>query len=155
MRNIYFLLSLLILSSCKTLAQKQDKEYFTDLLNYGEYSLIKIKHSRGGGYTRNETNLIYLNNNKCKVHSIIQEASTIIDTVFILSGAQLMLINSLYENLKEERMESHELIIAGTITTYDINISGLNKRYYNKINYSLFEELIKLDNVPNGAFKQQ
>ena len=140
----YFLLLLIIVQSCKILSQQQSLEFLTDRLTYHNYyALITIKHY-AERYTSSEVNLIYISGNRIKIHSILKTPDFITDTMFVMSGPQIMLLDQFDKDLRENKIIPKEIVVAGSRTEFEI-IAGDTPNYYiNKSGYSLINELLKL-----------
>ena len=141
---LYFVTILISLNGCTTLAQSKKVNGFTDEIDFKDYAIIKIDYL-SERYYRYETNILYRNDTKFKLHSIIKESSNIIDTVFVLNGRQLMLIDKYFDDVKNDKLTSGEMIVAGSISKIQFITNGETNEYLNKIDYSLYHKLIKLE----------
>ena len=128
--------------SSRTQSKSTDKK-LTDTITASDFLNITIRHFVER-YKRTEVNIIYHQDNKMKIHSILKSnAATEIDTTFILSGAQLMLIDKFGEDFKNNTIVPREITFAGTRTFYYITLNGKTVTLDNKKGgYSLILDLL-------------
>ncbi len=136
----YFLLALFVCQGCKNFAQPQRLEVFADRLTYYNYVTITIRYG-AERYNRTEVNLIYRKGSEIKMHSIIKEPSALIDTLFTLSGKQMMIIDRFYQDVRNDNMKPTETVYAGSRGCYEIIIDDKKYQLESKKDYSLFREI--------------
>jgi hypothetical protein len=129
---------------CFAQSKSTDKK-LTDTIATFDFLNITIRHFVER-YERTEVNIIYHQDNKMKIHSILKSnvaTELQIDTTFILSDAQLMLIDKFGEDFKNNKIEPREITFAGTRTFYYITLDGKTVTLDNKRGgYSLILDLL-------------
>lgn len=91
-----------------------------------DYLTISINH-RVESYSRNEINIIYHQDSIMKIHSILNsnsENDRHLDTSFVLSGRQLMLIDKFGRDFNRNRIKPTGIVYAGTSTYFYLTLKN-------------------------------
>lgn len=124
----------------------EENKKLTDRIEWLGFLSIQIEHGVEY-YSRNEINIIYHENNRLKIHSILKssnENELQIDTVFDLSGRQIIAINDFGRMFESNAFPKH-LILAGTNTKMKVSLSDEDRTLSNKSDFSLILNLLSIE----------
>jgi hypothetical protein len=142
MKRYYFVFFVAGIFSCKTI-DHQNVRPMTEYLTFTNFGIISIDY-RVEGCQRSEVNIFYIYGNGIKIHSILRDSESEMDTTFILNEPQVMFIDRFEKAIKENKRLTDDLIYEGTMTTYEIYINQNITKMINKENYSLIKELVQI-----------
>ena len=142
MIRYYFVFFVAGIFSCKTIDHQKVRP-LTEYLTFTNFGIISIDY-RVEGSQRSEVNIFYIYGNGIKIHSILRDSESEMDTTFILNGPQVMFIDRFEKAIKENKRLTDDLIYEGTMTTYEIYINQNITKMINKENYSLIKELVQI-----------
>lgn len=79
-----------------------------------------------------------------KIHSVKNSSiqSNEIDTMFVLNGEQLGILNKLIQNIKKKKKVNKGPTMAGTLTKLEMTLGEVNYLYSEKGSYSLLDDLL-------------
>jgi hypothetical protein len=140
---IFTFLTLVLGFNCIGQSKKYDKQ-LTDKITSFDFLTISINHYVER-YERSEINIIYHQDSVMKIHSILKSSSDseiAIDTTFILSGPQLMIIDKFGRDFQNDNINPTDVVFAGTKTYYYVTLNNKTSSLDNKSGYSLIQHLL-------------
>jgi hypothetical protein len=143
MKNKYkiSLYAILLLTFFDVSAQHKEVGIVKKLTFYN-YAIISIDFS-SETYRRLEVATIYAYRSHIMMHLVLKSMQTTTDTTVTLSGKQIMEFEKFEENLRKNKLEQDNLIIAGSYALYSVWMDGVEEKYSNKINFSMLNSIIK------------
>ena len=141
MKSCFSFLVLLAFFSPKAFGQIPSLTPLSERLVYGNYVLLNVICDRERTQ-QIETFLVYRDDAGIKIHAVVKDYSTTLDTTFLLNSKQISFFDDMEKASRERKLVSNDsAVVEGTYTYFEMIMDGRQKKFEIKGGYSILKEL--------------